>query len=169
MDRVRPYGSPQPVDIPPTGYNANGYYGGGGDGGVGGMGGMGGYGGAAPGGYDGGTYDPGNDGNIWSNKMNVIRIFFPLLTFLNYSLDNFSCVCVHLFAFNLNFGQMNFVCTFVRCVSHSFYLSISFVISLFICFVAFIEIAFVAVGWSSTYWYRSRIARKSGFIAIGNG
>lgn len=77
-DRVRPYGSPQPVDIPPTGYNANGYYGGGGGGGgvdgVGGVGGGGSYG--VPGGYDGGTYDPGYDGNSWPDKMNVIRCFF---------------------------------------------------------------------------------------------
>lgn len=76
-DRVRPYGSPQPVDVPPTGYNANGYFGGaaGGGGGYGGGGGV-------PGGYDGGTYDPGMtgyDGNSWPDKMNVIRCFFLIL------------------------------------------------------------------------------------------
>ncbi|XP_055307931.1 peroxisomal membrane protein PEX13-like isoform X2 [Sitodiplosis mosellana] len=63
-DRVRPYGSPQPVDIPATGYNSNGFYGAGG-GGIGGGGGYGGYGN----GYDG-AYDQGFDGNIWGDKMN---------------------------------------------------------------------------------------------------
>lgn len=79
-DRSRPYGSPQPVDIPPTGYNANSYYGGAG-GGVGGVGGFGG-GNGVPGGYDGGggTYDPGAyDGNSWPDKMNVICCFFSHL------------------------------------------------------------------------------------------
>lgn len=75
-DRVRPYGSPQPVEIPSNSYNSNGFYGGNGLGGGGGGVGIGGSiaGNGAPG-YDV-AYDHGFDGNMWPDKMHVIHSLF---------------------------------------------------------------------------------------------
>lgn len=138
-DRVRPYGSPQPVDIPPNSYNSNSFYGGNGvgiDGGGGGGGGIGGNGG--PPGYDV-SYDHGFDGNIWPDKMNVILFCFLNIVLLFCSAA-FKCWQIKMIVLKL--------CVFVS---------------------ALIEIAFVAVGWCCANRNRSCITRKSRFITIGNG